>query len=300
MKLFQIEYILAVCEHGSISKAADAIMVSRPAVSRAVKEVEEEYGMSLFRRTTSGVELTEAGELLYERCRKLQQLMLELDKDMRVLRAEMEGKKARMVTVGLSYTARCCIMPFLKAFKERYPDVTLTLTDVYYSYLDTRILNDKYDLEITLSEGGEEENIGYLDIGVSFFAFCCGRNHPLAKQKQVTVSQIRDEAFVSLTGLDAKNNQLLRLFAKFDWQPNIAYLTAQVSSLRSMIKEGICCSVQPIQSMEHDPEIVTIPIEGVEPLKLRMIWNKEQRQNSACRDFIDFADSFFREKPIGT
>ena len=51
---------------------------------------------------------------------------------------------------------------------------------------------------------------------------------------------------------------------------NMAYMTQQVSFLREMVRENLCCSIKPKQSIENDPDIVTIPIDEAEPLHLRM------------------------------
>ena len=86
MKFFQLEYMMAVCKHGSISKAADELLVSRPAVSRTVKDLEQEFGVELFRRTTSGVALTEAGLAFYDKCLKIEKLVGELKSEMETIK----------------------------------------------------------------------------------------------------------------------------------------------------------------------------------------------------------------------
>ena len=86
MKLYQMEYLLAVCKCGSISQAADELLVSRPAVSRAIRELEEEFGVSFFLRTTTGVIMTDAGRLLYEKCQKFGQLLSELQTELLALK----------------------------------------------------------------------------------------------------------------------------------------------------------------------------------------------------------------------
>ena len=299
MKLFQIEYFLAVCKYESISKAADAILVSRPAVSRAIKDIEDEFGISLFQRTTSGVKLTEAGQLVYDKCSQIQQLLNDLRNDIGVICGEIKDKKERTLSVGLSYTARCCVLPFMTAFKNQYPDVHLHLTDMKYSYLDTNFLDPDYDIIITL-RNKDVEGVDFLDIGESYFAFCCHQSHPLAKQKIVTVEQIKDEPLIALTGLDSQNNQHIQIYEKHGLKPNIAYKTVQVSSVRQMIKENLCCSIQPVQSMENDVDIVTIPIDGINTIKLRLIWNNQRRYNTAFRDFIDYASRYFLKRKLRT
>jgi DNA-binding transcriptional LysR family regulator len=78
MKFFHMEYFLATCRSGSISKASDKLLVTRPAVSKALRELEAEYGVSLISRTTAGISLTEAGKALFDNCQKIESILEEL------------------------------------------------------------------------------------------------------------------------------------------------------------------------------------------------------------------------------
>ena len=69
-----------------------------------------------------------------------------------------------------------------------------------------------------------------------------------------------------------------------------------MSSVKQMIRENLCCSVQPAQSMEDDPEIAAIPIREAEKIYLRIIWNKEIRHKKVFFEFIDFARKNFGAK----
>ena len=83
------------------------------------------------------------------------------------------------------------------------------------------------------------------------------------------------------------------LYAKAGLTPNIAFMTNQMSSLRQMIRENLCSSIKPRESMEGDPEIATIPIDESERLYLRVLWNNSIRHNSAFRDFLAFIRKAF-------
>ena len=96
MKLYQMEYLLAVCKYGSISRAADALLVSRPAVSRAIKDLEEEFGVSFFLRTTTGVIMTDAGRLVYEKCQAFERLLAELQTDIQALKSDSDRFEERL------------------------------------------------------------------------------------------------------------------------------------------------------------------------------------------------------------
>ena len=289
MKLYQIEYLMAVCRYGSISKAADELLVSRPAVSRAIKDLENEFGLSFFLRTTTGVLMTEAGQLVYEKCQKIEQLFSELQTELGTMKNDGAGKNDRQLHIGISFTARCCFLPFITAFRQSHPDVLLMLTDMEDSFVDSGILNPEYDLEIALSEDKPYEDVDYLEIEDSSFTFCCSKKHPLAGRSSVSIMEIKDEPLCGLNHIEQKDNQVQMLFARHGLTPNLAFMTQQVSFLRQMIRENLCCSIKPQQSIENDPEIVTIPILEAKKLHLRILWSASAYHNSAFRDFIEYA-----------
>ena len=293
MKLYQIEYFMAVCQCGSISQAADELLVSRPAVSRAVMDLEKEFGIPFLCRTTTGVALTEAGNLFYDKCQKIQQMFSELQSEMELFKSGIIDESDRSLHIGISFTARCCMLPYISAFRRENPNVKLTLTDIEDAFVDVGTLNPEYDLEIALCGDEEYDNIESINIKDSCLAFCCSKNHPLANREHVSLMEIKDEPLVGLSRLENKANQVGSLYARHGIQPNIAYQTQQVSSLRQMIRENLCSSIKPRESMEDDPEIATIPIDEAGKLYLRILWDKNARHNSAFHSFINHARNEF-------
>ena len=289
MKLYQIEYLLEVCRHGSFSKAADALLISRPAISRAMKDLEDEYGVPLFQRTTTGVVPTEAGEILLEKSRKISQLLGELDSEMNALKSSANDENDHQLHIGISFTARCCFLPFLTEFWRVCPNVRINLTDLSESFIYRGVVDPEFDLEIALCDDGKHEGIDYIDVEDSALTFCCSRQHPLAGRSHVSIMDIKDEPLVGLNYLEEQKNLVAALFERYGLKPNMAYMTQQVSFLRQMVRENLCCSIKPQQSIENDPEIVTIPIDEAEKLHLRILWNRGIRHNSAFHSFIAYA-----------
>lgn len=296
MKLYQIDYLLEVCKHGSFSKAADALLVSRPAVSRAMKDLEDEFGVAIFQRTTTGVVPTEAGEIILEKSKKISHLLGELRSEVSALKSSEDDQNDHLLHIGISFTARCCFLPFLSEFWRVHPDVQMKLTDLSDAFVDRGFLNPDYDLEIALSDDRPHEDIEFLEIEDSVLTFCCSKKHPLANRSHVSIMDIKDEPLVGLNYLEEQKNLVIALFDRFGLRANMAYMTQQVSFLREMVRENLCCSIKPRQSIENDPDIVTIPIDEAEPLHLRILWNSSIRHNSAFHSFIDYARRMLPDK----
>lgn len=289
MKLYQIDYLLEVCRQGSFSKAADALLISRPAISRAMKELEDEFGVTIFQRTTTGVVPTEAGEILLDKSQKISHLLGELRSEVEALKNSENDRNDHQLHIGISFTARCCFLPFLSEFWRVNPGIQIKLTDLSDAFVDRGFLNPDYDLEIALSDDRAYDGVEFLEVEDSLLVFCCSRNHPLAGRSHVSIMDIKDEPLVGLNYLEEQRNLVAALFDRFGLKANMAYMTQQVSFLREMVRENLCCSIKPQQSIANDPDIVTIPIDEAEPLHLRILWNSGIRHNSAFHSFIDYA-----------
>ncbi len=296
MKLYQIDYLLEVSKHGSFSKAAEAMLVSRPAISRAMKDLEEEFGVEIFRRTTTGVVPTEAGDIILDKSRKISHLLGELRSELSALKSSEDDRNDHQLHIGISFTARCCFLPFLSEFWRVNPDIQMKLTDLSDDFVERGFLNPDYDLEIALCDDRQYEDVDYLEIEDSVIAFCCGKKHPLAGRTHVSIMDIKDEPLVGLNYLEEQRNLVADLFDRFGLRANMAYMTQQVSFLREMVRENLCCSIKPRQSIENDPDIVTIPIDEAKPLHLRILWNRTIRHNTAFHCFIGYARKALADK----
>ena len=122
LELYRIFQVVA--EHESISAAARALFLSQPAVSQAVKQLEEQVRVKLFTRGKRGVELTEEGRLLYEYVRNALGMLESGEERLRQARLLEAGR----LTIGASDTlTRWWLLPYLKAFRQNYPGVRLSL-----------------------------------------------------------------------------------------------------------------------------------------------------------------------------
>ncbi|EBG1718728.1 LysR family transcriptional regulator [Salmonella enterica] len=112
-----------VVEQGSFIRAAEVLELHRPAVTRAVQNLEHDLGVKLLHRTTRQVSMTDEGEEFYQRCLSL---LSELD-DVRRLFSRTQPPKGRLRLDVPITLARTVIIPALGDFQNRYPDIEIVL-----------------------------------------------------------------------------------------------------------------------------------------------------------------------------
>ena len=80
-----------------------------------MKDLEGEFGVTIFQRTTTGVVPTEAGEIILDKCRKISHLLGELRSEVSALKSSADDRTDHQLNIGISFTARCCFLPFLSS-----------------------------------------------------------------------------------------------------------------------------------------------------------------------------------------
>lgn len=136
----QIACFIKVAEHQSFTLAAEQLHITPTAVSKQVKAFEAKLGEQLFIRTTRVVSLTEFGELLYERCKGLQS---ELDSIAQFIATKKGVPHGKLTVLVSTIMGKQILMPKLKAFYERYPEIELELI---FSEEDDALKSQRYDI----------------------------------------------------------------------------------------------------------------------------------------------------------
>lgn len=289
LRLYQLDYLMAVCKCGSISNAADALNVSRPAVSRALKDLEMEFDIELFVRTPTGVILTETGQIFYEKCLKIQRLFTELESDMAALKKTKNRHNDRRLRIGLTPTTAFSIFPkFYPRFIEKYPDMIVVPQEMLATQSAILLRRNELDVSLALYLGDSADELSYFDVGKMELVFCCSKSHWVAGEKRISIEDIRDEPIILLDQSLMKGYLVDSLYSKYGLTPNIKFRTSQLSTILHMVENGICCTIQFEGLVEDNDNITAIPLEDSIKCPIRVSWNQSIPHNSAFYDFMDY------------
>jgi LysR family nitrogen assimilation transcriptional regulator len=145
MDLRQLRYFCAVVQHGHFGRAAAAVGLSQPALTRQVKLLEEELGVALLRRHRRGAAATPEGELLYERAQFALRHLAQARHDLTALRREASGP----VSLGLSPALAAMLgAPVAMELARRWPGVRLNIVEDWAPRLQEMLLDGQLDLAI--------------------------------------------------------------------------------------------------------------------------------------------------------
>ena len=198
MELRHLRYFTAVAAHGSFNRAAGKLHLTQPALSRQVKDLEEELGVPLLVRGKNAVTLTDAGETFYEDARDL---LARADQAVQRLRGETRNEVLR---VGYAPSVTAGIMPgALEKFQAAAPRVRIELADLSSREMNEQAKAGLLDLLITPDVSASDlRDFQWTELRRVNAVLVMPETHPLAKLKRIPPARLQD---LPLIGLGREN-----------------------------------------------------------------------------------------------
>jgi len=199
MALANLEHYRIFCkiaDCGSISRAADQLFVSQPAVSLTVKQLESELGVSLFARTQRGVNLTPEGELLYSFAKQGVNFLQIGEEKMK----ELNVFKTGSLRVGASdMTIRFFLLPFIESFRAQYPLINIKLTNITSPSIIKRLHDGLIDFGLISGPINEhDERIEYIELRQIQDVIIASDSYLILKERLWHPSQLIKYPFIML------------------------------------------------------------------------------------------------------
>ena len=179
MKLSQLRDVLAVAETGSLRAAGRHLGIAQPAITRSIREIENELGATLFERHAKGVRLTEIGQAFLARAHSVQAEIARAKDEV----AQLKGRLSGSVSLALSTASGMALLPkALTEFRKRYPDAMLKISESFFAPVERELLDGRTDFYVGPFEAGSTANT--LIVEVLFEnerRVVARRGHPLAR-----------------------------------------------------------------------------------------------------------------------
>lgn len=278
--LRQLRVFLAVASHGSFSRAADAVGLTQPAVSRGVAELEEALGLRLLDRTTREVVLTDAGQALVP---ALERLLGQLDDTLEETRQLGERYRGRVV-IASAPTISARLMPlYVAACARQYPEVRLSVRDNVQADGLEQIRAGAVDFGV-LIDPLASEGLETAPLSTDPFCFVCRDDDPLAKRDTVSWSALDGVPLVLLDFASGSRPLIDRVFAMHGVTPRIVQELGHSASVFGMVQAGIGASVLPSFSLPlpADSNLVWRPLVPQEERRIVMVRREDRSLSPAA------------------
>lgn len=267
MKLQQLRFFNAICQHGlNVTAAAAALYTSQPGVSRQMRLFEDELGLSLFARAGKIlISLTPAGEEILIRCQKV---LKEID-SIKAISQDLTKVTQGVLNISTTHTqARYVLPPIIKSFHSRFPDVKVNL------HQSTSLNNIKSTIagesDFTIASGDDENCKGLVKLDCFKWQrlVVVPKNHELAIEKNISIKQLAKYPLVVYVYDDQDNSSLVKTFKNAGVDFKIVFTARDSDIIKTYVRSEMGVGI--IASMafdrESDNDLVAIETKGVLPL----------------------------------
>lgn len=258
MNIHQLAVFHAVAEQGSLTRAAALLFISQPAVSKQLRELERSLGMALFHRLSTGVRLTEAGELLLGYSRQLFALEHEAESALRELHNLERGR----LRIGASTTIGTYILPPACArFGRQYPKVELALDiDNSRSIID-RLRAGRVDLALVEGPLAEDEFVRD-EIGRDELVPIASPFHPLCCLKEIPFEKLAEQPILLREEGSGTRAVLEQAFESRGLAPQVKMTLGNTEAIKRAVSAGVALAWVSKLAIEDEEKAGTLKILG--------------------------------------
>ena len=288
MKIIQLEYFCAVSRYHSITQAAQKLYVTQPAISSAIKELEKEFSINLFIRSKNHITLTKEGELFYEKASKLLDTIHQTSSELCDL-----GKQVAPLRIGIPPLLSTLFYPeLLLAFQEKYPDIPVELYE--YGSIKAASLVQESNLNLALVNMNfyNIDKLNSYRILTDKIVFCVAKDHPLAKEKEVSIEMLKNEPVILYNTDSVQNATLFDLFKSTGIQPNVILHASQLFTINKFVTQHLGGAFLYSSLLTNLPDLVGIPIIPEITQEIGFVWSKGKYLNNSVERFISFAQRY--------
>lgn len=235
--LHALEVFISVYRNRNITVTAHSFYCSQPSVSRIIKDLEEEYGVTLFERFHHKLIPTMQADTLYEHATR----MIE---DYNSLNASMQNSKT-LLRIGSTVTISNTVLPdYIFQFQETQKDVRIEVTVNNGASLQKALTDNSLDFAFI------EDSIHYSDLtsvqfGHDRLVLLVPENHPLSHKKEVTINDIQGMTFLHRDSGSAVREYLDKLFEEKNIHVNTLWQSTSTHALIHAVEKGIGITILP-------------------------------------------------------
>jgi LysR family cyn operon transcriptional activator len=297
MELRQIRYFLGVAKHLHFTRAAEQLHISQPALSGAIKLLEEELQAPLFKRIGRRVELSQAGKAFQPHATRIVQAC----EEGRVAVQEVVGLLRGHITVGVIHTLNAYVVPQLAArFRALAPGVGMMARAMHASEIPARVSEGQVDVGITMLPVGDpslEERRLYQEELVLVSP------PPRASRRQPSLP-LKEAAHMPLV-LFPPEYALRRIidqeFASVGEQPVPTVEMPDVGGIVSAVQAGVGSTLLPLPYVRYMGLDERMPVQRLrDPNPARtvgLVMRKDRHVDPATRAFLEAAQAFAASQP---
>jgi len=289
MELRQLVYFIAVIEHKGFSQAANALYVSQPTVTMAVKRLERELEADLLERKNTGVELTPEGEIFY---RHAHSILAEVEAAKQQIERQKSVRKS--LFIGVPSMACADYYPIIyRFFQERNEDIHIRIQDLRSPEVFLQVCTEDIELGLAMVIEDVPAAVEVVRLRQDRIRLMLPVNHPLSQYEKISLAQLSDEVVFMSWGKTYIYERIQKTFAKAGLPLNINESFRDNQTIINMVTQGFGVYFFPntaSTTVADNPRIAIRDLDVDLIYDIGLIYKKNRHLSEPARRLITFLE----------
>jgi len=280
MDIAALKTFLTVAQERSFSRAAAKVHRTQPAVSQAVRRLEDDLGEQLFDRSSKTGTLTDAGKVLQNYGERLVRLAEEAESAMRELRDLRRGR----VLIGANEAAVHTLLPLIGRFRASYPDIAIDVRRVPARQIAVEVQQGSLDFG-ALTFHPDEEGLLEIPVGSDELVLLISPTHELAKRRTVSMEEVASHPVIAHNDPSPARERVLRLFEEQHIALNMVIALPSLDGIKRAIELNLGVALLPRRCAVTEiasKRLVAVPVNGISRKReVTLVCRKAHRSHAA-------------------
>jgi DNA-binding transcriptional LysR family regulator len=284
--LASLQVFQAVAREQSFSRAAEKLYRTQPAVSIAMKKLEDWVGQPLFVRGSGARVLTDAGVLLLEYAEKMLNMRVEIRKGLK----ELQGLERGEVAIGVNESSIHALLPALNRYRREYPGVQIRVHRVFSRDVPREVVNHQLDLGV-ISYLPEELELTAAEFYRDALTLVVWPSHRLAKRRDVEISDLGEETFVAHIVESPYRQRVIQMFARQKVPLRMEIELPTIESIKRFVEMKNGVAIVPRMCVEGEiarGDLQELHLRGMRILRrLYLVYRQDRPLSAAAQGLVN-------------
>lgn len=274
MDLSELEVLVAVAQERGFSRAAERLRRTQPAVSQAIRRLEEEVGTRLVDRSSKDGTLTAAGAALHAHALQ----MLNLRRDAEVAVRELRDLRRGVVAVAASEYTVLHLLPILAAFRGLHPTVRVEVKRSSASEIPSEVLRRDVELGVVAYHPAQP-GITVIPVASDELALVVAPGHPLAGRAAVSIRQLGGEPFLAHNARSPYRERVVKAFERHRTPLEIVMELPTLDAIKRLVAAGVGVALVPRRAVDAEVARGEVAAVAVREMRFRRPVNLVHRSS---------------------
>jgi len=290
MNIKQLEAFDAFMTYGSVTKAAHALQISQPMVSRLLTQMEQTAGFPLFERKRNQVVATQEAQVFHSTVSRSLMALREIESEARAIANKQKGS---LIVAAQPIYVDTFLLDVVARFKANHPDVGIKVVDVGLENLMKMIDAHSCDIGIGITLDTTSYGATMMPLGVCEARCLLPADHPLATREPINLEDLRGEAFVDLALGSPLRTRVDYMMQQAGTQRRIAAEARTLSAVHGLVTRGVGIAiVDPFATLiQSGTKVVHRRLASPITWEMAVVHRNDRPMSAVERDFVDVVRS---------